>query len=150
MSTKRGKKHRKAAALVSMIVLLVVVATFAGVFLNAHDARVALEEAGVQRLRAEAAAMAATHITLWQLKNNSVLRADLARVVYENDTAYDAPPLYEIAGELTGTEFQVAVWPGPDSVRLRTRGISDGVYYERWTQMPLRLETTDDPLAGGG
>jgi hypothetical protein len=145
----RVNKRKSAAALVSMIVILVAVAAFAGAFLNVHDTRVALEEAGVQRLRAEAAAMAATHITLRQLKTNSVLQADMARVVYEKDTAFDAPPLYEIAGDLTGTVFQIAVWPGLDSVRLRARGISDGVYYERWTQMPMRLRTTDNLLLGG-
>ena len=135
--------ERRSAALVSMIVLLVVVATFAGVFLNAHDARVALEEAGIQRLRAEATAMGATHIVLWQLKNNSVLQADMARVVYEGDTAFDTTPIYEIVGDLTGTTFEIDVWPGSDSVRLRARGISEGVHYERWTQIPLRLETSD-------
>ena len=138
--SRSKRRTRKAAALVSMIVLLVVVATFAGVFLNVHDTRVALEETAVQRLRAQAAALAATQITLRQLKHNAVLQADLARVVYEGDTAFDAPPLYQIRGELTGTQFLVEVWPGSDAVRLKATGISDGVYYERWTQMPLRLE----------
>lgn len=139
MKAPRRISSRGAAALVSMIVILVAVATFAGVFLNMHDARISIEEAAVGRLRAQAAALAATHITLWQLKHNTVLQADLERVVYERDTSYDAPPLYEIRGELTGTIFHVSVWPGDDAVRLKARGISGGSYYDRWTQIPLRL-----------
>ena len=137
----RGRPHhhrRNAAALVSVVEILIVVAAFAGVFLSVHSAQVSTEEAGIHRLRA-AAALAATHLTLWELGNDSDLRTAMARVVYEGDTSFEADPLIEVQGDLAGATFSVDVWPGDDTLRLKSTGVSGGVYYDRWAQMPLTL-----------
>lgn len=131
--------RRRAAALVSMVAILVVVAAFAAVFLSAHAAKVASEETGIHRLRAQAAAISATHLTLWELSNDSDLQDAIARVVYEGDTSFGADPLITVTGDLAGATFSVDVWPGDDTVRLKSRGISAGAYYDRWAQMPLTL-----------
>lgn len=134
----RPPRHRqRGAALVSMVVILVVVAGFAAFFLSVHGAQVSIEEAGIHRLRAEAAAMAATHLTLWTLDNDSKLKDAMARVVREGDTSFEADPLFTVQGDLAGATFSVDVWPGADTVRLKSRGVSGGVYYDRWAQMPI-------------
>ena len=137
MSDQSHHSRRKAAALVSVVAILLIVAAFAGVFLSVHTAQVSTEETGIHRLRAQAAALAAAHLTLWQLNNDSDLQDALARVVYEGDTSFGADPLFTVAGDLAGATFGVDVWPGAETVRLRSRGISGGVYYDRWSQMPM-------------
>jgi hypothetical protein len=138
----RPRRHRRnAAALVSAVVVLVVVAAFAAVFLSVHSAQVSTEQAGIHRLRAEAAALSATYLTLWDLSNDSTLKAALSRVVYEGDTSYEADPLITVNGDLSGATFSVDVWPGPDAVRLKATGVSGGCYYDRWAQMSMSLGT---------
>ncbi len=131
--------RRKATALVSVIAILLIVAAFAGVFLSTHAAQISTETAGIHRLRAQAAAMAATHLTVWDLNNDDDLRGAMGRVVCEDDTSFDADPLFSVTGDLAGATFSVDVWPGPDTARLKTTGISGGVYYERWTHTPTML-----------
>jgi hypothetical protein len=140
---------RKGAALVSAVAILLVVAAFAGIFLSAHAAQLSTEEAGIHRLRAQAAAMAATQLTLWELSNESDLQEDLARVVYEGDTSFEADPLFLFQGDLAGATFSVAVWPGAETVRLRSRGVSGDVYFERWAHAPMELVTSRNLLVGG-
>jgi len=128
---------RKGAALVSAVAILLVVVAFAGVFLSVHIAQVSSTESGIHRLRAQAAAMAATHLTLWQLSSDSDLQDAMARVVAEGDTSFSADPLFHLTGDLAGATFYVDVWPGVEAVRVRSRGVSGGAYYDRWGQMPL-------------
>jgi hypothetical protein len=160
MKVRQHQPRRTAAALVSMIVILVVVAAFAAVFLSVHTARLATEEHAVHRLRAQAATLAATHLTLWKLRNDTELQDSLARVIYEGDTPFAADPLFEVNGELAGATFSVDVWPGADTVRLKSTGISGGIYYERWAQIAIELaaagltasdqiEPRDDALIDG-
>jgi hypothetical protein len=137
MRSGRQDAQRKAAALVSMVAILLIVAAFAGVFLNVHAVQLSTEETGIHRLRAQAAAQAATHLTLWELRNNADLQDAMARVVYEGDTSFGADPLFNVTGDLAGATFEVDVWPGVDTVRLKSRGICGGVYYDRWSQMPM-------------
>jgi hypothetical protein len=122
-----------------VVAILIVVAAFAGVFLSVHSAQLSTEEAGIHRLRAEAAALAATHLTLWELNNDPNLQDAMARVVDEGDTSFEAEPLIEVQGDLAGATFSVDVWPGDDTVRLKSTGVSGGVYYDRWAQMPVTL-----------
>lgn len=143
MRARQHQPRRRAAALISMIVILVVVAAFAAVFLSVHTAQLATEEHAIHRLRAQAATLAATHLTLWQLRNDPDLQNSLARVVYEGDTSFAADALFEVNGDLAGATFRVDVWPGADTVRLKSTGISGGVYYERWAQLAI------EPAAAG-
>jgi hypothetical protein len=122
-----------------MIVVLVVVAAFAAVFLSVHTAQLATEENSIHRLRAQAATLAGTHLTLWKLCNDSDLQEAMARVLCEGDTSFEVDPLFEVSGDLAGATFSVDVWPGPDTVRLKSTGISGGVYYERWAHMPMNI-----------
>ncbi len=141
--------RRKAAALVSAVAILLVVAAFAGLFLSTHAAQLSTEEAGIHRLRAQAATMAATQLTLWELSNDSDLQEDMARVVYEGDTSFAADPLFLFQGDLAGATFSVAVWPGAETVRLRSRGTSGGAYFERWAHTPMQLVMSRNLLVGG-
>lgn len=137
MRDRQYRFRRSAAALISMVAILLIVSAFAGVFLSVHTAQVSTEEAGIHRLRAQAAAQAATQLTLWELGNDSDLRDSLARVVEEGDTSFAADPLITMTGDLAGATFDVDLWPGDDNVRLRSQGVSGGVYYERWAQVPF-------------
>lgn len=141
--------RRKAAALVSAVAILLIVAAFAGVFLSVHTAQLSTEETAIHRLRAQAAAMAATHLTLWELNTDSELQAAVGRVVYEGDTSFEADPLFSVQGDLAGATFNVDVWPGADTVRLRSRGTSGGVYFERWAHSPMQLVASRNLLVGG-
>jgi hypothetical protein len=131
------------------VALLVVVAAFAAVFLSVHTAQLSIEETGINRLRAEAAALAATHLTLWQLSTNADLQKSMARVVYEGDTSFSVDPLFHFQGDLAGATFDAAVWPGADNVRLKTTAVCGGVYFERWAHMPMQLTMNGNLLAGG-
>jgi hypothetical protein len=139
--TSRGpsQHQRRAAALISAVAILVVVAVFAAVFLSVHSVQLATEENSIHRLRAEAATLAATQLTLWKLENDADLQNALARAVYEGDTSFEADPLFKVSGDLAGATFSVDLWPGVDTVRLKASGVSGGVYYDRWAQMPLSL-----------
>jgi hypothetical protein len=130
---------KRAAALISAVAILVVVAAFAAVFLSVHSAQLLAEEHSIHRLRAEAAALAATHLTLWKLENDADLQSAMARVVYEDDTSFAADPLFKVSGDLAGATFDVDVWPGPDTIRLKATGVSGGAYFRRWAHMPLEL-----------
>ena len=141
--------RRKAAALVSAVAILLVVAAFAGVFLSTHAAQLSTEEAGIHRLRAQAATMAATQLTLWELSNDSDLQEAMARVVYEDDTSFAADPLFLFQGDLAGATFSVDVWPGAETVRLRSRGVSGDMYFERWAHTPMQLVMSRNLLVGG-
>ncbi len=134
----RGSGRRPGgAALISAIVLLVIISAVAALLLSVHTAQLSSETAGVQRLRAEAAALAASQLTLWKIGSDSGLKSDLSRVVYENDTSFSATPLFQVTGDLVGASFVVDVWPGPDTLRLKSRGVSGGYYYDRWSHMPM-------------
>jgi len=147
---ERTRRHtRHAAALISAVAILVIAAAFAALLLHTHGAQLASEETGIHRLRAQAAAQAATHLTLWKLSNDADWQQAMARVVYERDTSFSADPLFEINGDLAGATFEVNVWPGPDTVRLKATGISGGAYAERWAQAPMLLAAADNLLVGG-
>ena len=147
----RSIRHRRpAAALVSAIAILVVVTAFAALLLSVHGVHVSTAEGGIHRLRAEAAALAATQLALWDLSNDADLQAALARVVYEDDASFEVDPLVHVQGDLAGATFAVDVWPGEESVRLQSHGISGGYHVQRWTQMPLRLAAGEDLIVGGG
>jgi Tfp pilus assembly protein PilX len=140
MMSTRSQRQRTSAALVSVVAILLVVAAFAGVFLSVHTAQVSITETGIHRLRAQAAAMAATHLTLWQLSNDSDLQDAIGRVVSEGDTSFDTDPLFHLTGDLAGATFDVDVWPGVEVVRVRSRGVSGGAYYDRWGEMALGVD----------
>jgi hypothetical protein len=135
----RRSRSRRAAALISAIALLVAVGVLAACLLSVHATQVSTEEGGIQHLRASAAAMAATHLTLWTLSNEAAYQDAMARVVFEGDTSFETTPLFQITGDLAGATFNVDVWPGADTVRLKARGIAGGYYLDRWTQMPITL-----------
>ncbi len=143
------RRRARGAALISAVAVLVVVAAFAALFLSVHSTQVTTTELAVCRLRAEAAALAATHLTLWKLNQDADQQQALARVVYERDTAFDADPLFQTDGDLAGATFHVDLWPGADTVRLKTVAQCGGVYFQRWAQMPIRLETATNLLACG-
>ncbi len=134
----RGR-GRRAAALISAIAILLIVAAFSALCLSVFAAQISIEQAGVQRLRAEAAAMAGTHLALWQIGNDSDLANCLARSVAEDDTSFDTTPLITVDGELLGAAFTVDVWPGEDMARVRSQASAGAVSYVRWTQIPLVL-----------
>jgi Tfp pilus assembly protein PilX len=133
----RHNRGHRGAALVSVVAILLIVAAFAGVFLSVHTAQISTEEAGIHRLRAQAAAQAATQLALWQLQNDADLLDAVARVVHEGDTSFAADPLITVTGDLAGATFGTDLWPGPDTVRLRSTGVSGGTYYTRWAQMSI-------------
>ncbi|MCK4342225.1 MAG: hypothetical protein KAY37_10945 [Phycisphaerae bacterium] len=139
MNRPRRRHRRNAAALISAVAILLVVAAFAALLISVHTVRLSTAEAEVHRLRAEAAALAATQLTLWEVSNDADLKAALARVVYEGDTSFEADPLFQIQGDLAGAAFHADVWPGDDTVRLKSRGTSGGAYYDRWAHMPMVL-----------
>ena len=145
MNAALGPHHRRAAALVSAVAILLVVAAFAGLFLSVHATHVSTAEAEINRLRAQAAALAATQLTLWNLSHDTAQQADVARVVYEHDTSFAAKPLFQIDGSLAGAAFHVDLWPGEDRVRLKTTANAGGVYFTRWAQMPLALAAGGEP-----
>lgn len=149
MTPARPPSRRPAAALISAVAILLVVAVFAAVFLSVHSTQVSTAELAVCRLRAEAAALAATQLTLWKLNQDSGQQADIARVVYEHDTSYQATPLFKIDGDLAGATFHVDLWPGENRVRLKTVAQCGGVYFQRWAQAPIRLETAANLVKGG-
>jgi len=149
MKTARPPSRRPAAALISAVAILLVVAVFAAVFLSVHSTQVSTAELAVCRLRAEAAALAATQLTLWKLNQDSGQQADIARVVYEHDTSFQAAPLFQIDGDLAGATFHVDLWPGENRVRLKTVAQCGGVYFQRWAQAPIRLETATNLVKGG-
>ena len=139
--------------MVSAIALLLIIATVAAVLLSVKSAAVSTQKAEIQRLRAAAAAMGATQLALWRIGNDNDLALDLARVVCEGDTSFDATSLFQFTGDLAGATFTVDVWPGADTVRLRSVGIAGGNYFERWAQIPLtslipgsRLSSADEIL----
>lgn len=139
MSAMGHLHQRRAAALVSAVAILVVVAAFTALFLSIHATQLTDYESGFRRLRAEAAAVAGTHLALWRISNDTDLQESLARPVFEKDTSFDADPVLTFNGDLAGATFQALAWPGDDTVRLKTTGVSGGVYSARWAQMPLTL-----------
>lgn len=149
VTTRLNRHQRTAAALVSVIAILVVVMAFAGVFLSVHSAQVSTEETAVHRLRAQAAALSATHLTLWKLSHDADLQGALARVVHEGDTSFEADPLIAVQGDLASATFTASVWPGADTVRLKSTGVSGGVYYDRWAQMPITPPLSGQPGGHG-
>ena len=145
----RRRYQRRAAALVSVAAILVVVAAFAAVFLSVHSAQLSTRENAIHRLRAQAAAMGAAHLTLWKLSRDADWQAAMARPVHEGDTSFAADPLFTTKGDLAGATFIVEVWPGDDTVRLKCRAFSGGVFFDRWAQMPIQIAATSDLLIGG-
>jgi len=145
----RHQVHRRAAALVSAVAILLVVAAFAAVFLSVHTAQLSAEQTAIHRLRAEAATMAGTHLALWKVSNEPDLQDAVARVVYEHDTSFEADPLFRFQGDLAGATFTVDLWPGADAVRLKATGVAGGAYFERWAHMPARPTLADNLLIGG-
>ncbi len=146
---RRHRHRRPAAALISAVAILVIVAAFAAVFLSVHSTQVSTAETAIHRLRAEAAALAAAQLTLWDVRHDTGQKQAIARVVQEGDTSFQTTPLFQVDGNLAGATFHVDLWPGADTVRLKTVAQSGGVYFERWAQMPIRLEAADDLLKGG-
>jgi hypothetical protein len=149
MTGMRQRYRRNAAALVSAIAVLLVVAGFAAVILSVHGAHVSTAESAVCRLRAEAAAMGATQLTLWSLRQDADQQADIARVVSAHDTSFQATPLFQVDGDLAGATFHVDLWPGEDTVRLKTVAQCGGVYFQRWAQMSIRLDSGSNLVTGG-
>lgn len=139
MTRVRGASQRRAAALISAIAILLIMAAFAAMFLDVHSTHVSSTELAVHRLRAEAAALAATQLTLWSVQRDPNLQSALARVIQQGDTSFDTTPLIRVDGNLTGVAFRVELWPGPDTARVRAVGTSGSVEFERWTQMPIVL-----------
>ncbi|GEM_PF-6588413 len=143
------KARRTAAALVSAVAILLVTSAFAALVLSVHAAQVSSAEAAISRLRAEAAALAATHLTLWNLTQDEARKNDLARVIHQGDTSFEASPLFKVDGDLAGATFHVDLWPGQNCVRLKVTGQSAGVHFQRWAQMPAQLNPGTELLAGG-
>jgi len=137
-----ARKHKRGAALVSAVVLLVAVAVLAGVFLSVQTAGLSAQEAEVQRLRGIAAAAGATQLTLWQITQSDDYQNALARVVREGDTSLEADPLFHVSGDLVGANFDVDIWPGAEALRVRASAAAGGVRVERWAQYPLYLSGT--------
>jgi hypothetical protein len=135
--------------LVSAFAILLLVAAFAAVFLSVHTAHVSVTELEMHRLRAEAAGMAATQLTLWRLTTDADQQDPIARVVYEHDTSFTTTPLFQTDGSLAGATFHVDLWPGEDTVRLKTVASCHGAYFQRWAQMPIRLAPATELLACG-
>jgi hypothetical protein len=124
-----------------VVAILVVVAGFAGFFMSVHSAQISTEAAGIHRLRAQAAAMSAAQVTLWKISNDVKLQEALARVVHEGDTSFGTTPLFTVQGDLAGATFSVEVWPGDDTLRLKSTGVSGGTYHTQWAQIPMQLES---------
>lgn len=139
MIRTRPACQRRAAALISAVALLLIMAVFAALFLNMHSTHIASTELAVHRLRAQAAALAATQLTLWSVQRDPNLQSALAHAVQRGDTSFDSTPLIRADGNLAGASFHVELWPGPDTARVRAIGTSGGVEFERWTQMPIVL-----------
>lgn len=132
-----GNRRTRGVAMVSAVTILLIVAVVAAVLLSVKSTTVSAQKVAIRRLRAEAAAMAGTHLTLWRLGNDVDLEMDLARVVCEGDTSFDETPLFQFSGDLAGATFVVDVWPGADTVRLKSSAASGGAYFERWAQIRL-------------
>jgi hypothetical protein len=145
-SRKPHLHRRRGAALVSAVAILLIVAAFAGLFLSTHSTHVATAEAQINRLRAQAAALGATQLVLWNLSHDSSQQANVARVVYEHDTSYSAKPLFQTDGTFSGTAFHVDLWPGEDAVRACATGNAGGAYSTVWAQLPLTV-AADGPLS---
>jgi hypothetical protein len=150
MSAVLGPHRRRAAALMSAVAILLVVAAFAGLFLSVHATHVSTVENEINRLRAQAAAVAATQLTLWKLNYDTTQKANVARVVHEHDTSFATTPLFQIDGTLARAAFHVDLWPGEDCVRLKTTANAGGVYCTRWAQMPLALAGGAEPNFSAG
>ena len=144
MNGARPRQQRRAAALVSAVAILVIVAAFSALYLSVHATHVSTAEAEINRLRAQAAALAATQLTLWSLSHDTAQQAAVARVVYEHDTSFATTPLFQVNGDLAGATFHVDLWPGEDAVRLKTTASTGGAYFTRWAQMPLTLASGFD------
>ena len=139
----------RGVAMVSAIALLLIIGTVAAVLLSVKSAAVSTQKAEVQRLRAAAAAMGATQLAVWQIGNDNVLALDLARVVCEGDTSFNATSLFQFDGDLAGANFTVEVWPGADTVRLKSLASAGGNYFERWAQIPLTSLVPGFTLSSG-
>jgi hypothetical protein len=146
---RRVRHRRRGAALVSAVVILIVVAAFSAVFLSVHSTQVTTIGDCVGRLRAQAASNAATHLLLWQLRRDPNLQDAVARVVKEGDTSFALPALFNVQGSLADATFTAELWPGPDTVRVRAVGQSNGAFDVRWAQMPIVLPADNNLLAGG-
>lgn len=143
------RRPRRAAALVSAVAILLVVSAFAALLLSVHSVQLFTNEAGLQRLRAHAAALSGTHLALWRLHHDTDLQEALARAVQAADTSYAAEPLFHFSGALAGAAFETDVWPGADRVRVRSTGRAGQARVLRWAQMPIVLATGRDLLMDG-
>ena len=132
-----GNRRTRGVAMVSAVMILLIVAVVAAVLLSVKSTTVSAQKVEIRRLRAEAAAMAATQLTLWRLGNDVDLETALTRVACEGDTSFDETPLFQFTGDLAGATFVVDVWPGADTVRLKSSAVSGGAYFERWAQIRL-------------
>jgi Tfp pilus assembly protein PilX len=144
-----GRTERRGAALVGALAILLVVAGFAGLLLSVHSTHVGTAELAVQRLRAEAAALAAAQLTLWNVEHDPNMQQALAAALQAGDTSFAATPLIQTQGDLAGATFRVDLWPGPDTIRLRATGTSGGAAFVRWAQMPMELDS-GKPVAQSG
>lgn len=138
----RRPDRRRAAALITAIVLLVAIAAITSAVLPSHTAEVSATTASALHLRAEAAALSGLHVAIHRLRNDPALAAALARAIAENDTSLSAPPLITFEGAHGGATWTVRVWPRSGELRIEATGEAAGSYVTRWARIPVTLPGT--------
>ena len=133
-------RSRRGAALISAIVLLIVVSVLAACVIPAITIRTASRIDRVERLRANAAAVAGEHLALWKAKQDATIQSNLSTVVAKNDTSFKSKPLITITTNIGGATCVTEIWPGATALRLRSVGKAGGCFVERWTEWPIKIQ----------